>query len=106
MQRSFEKTSQNPAAESKSTLTLVTPLNSRVTGHPEVCGPLVSLGEASIRAARPETQHLFRCAGLRARIGNAGDHPSSVDTNQIEQVCAAVIDLSIDQKVEWRPHHG
>ena len=54
----------------------------------------------------PEAQPSFRGAGLRAGIGNARDHPSSVDANQIEQVCSAVIDLLIDPKVERRPHHG
>jgi hypothetical protein len=48
----------------------------------------------------------FRGAGLRTGIGNARDYPSSVHTDQIEQICSAVIDLPIDQKVERCPHHG
>ena len=54
----------------------------------------------------PKGETSFRGACLRPGIGNARNHPSSVDTNHVEQVCSAVIDLPIDQKIERRPHHG
>ena len=60
----------------------------------------------SIRATLPETQPVISLNKSSFRIRNARDHPSSVDTNKIEQVCATVIDLPIDEKMERGPHHG
>jgi len=54
----------------------------------------------------PNRKTSFRGASFGTGIGNARDHPPSVDMNQVEQVCSAVIDLPIDQKVERSPHHG
>jgi len=48
----------------------------------------------------------FRGAVLLPGIGNARDYPSSVHTDQVEQICSAVIDFPIDEKIERRPHHG
>jgi hypothetical protein len=53
-----------------------------------------------------EARALFRRAVFCAGVGDAGDHPFSVDANHIEEICSAVIDFSIDQKVEWRPYDG
>lgn len=39
-------------------------------------------------------------------VGDAGNHPFSVLTDEIEEICSAVIDLAVDQKVERGPDYG
>ncbi len=48
---------------------------------------------------------LLAVAVFAAGVCDAGDDPFAVDTNEIEQVGAAVVDFAVRQEFERSPHH-
>jgi hypothetical protein len=49
---------------------------------------------------------LFSRAVVAAGVGDAGDEPLAVLTDEVEEVGAAVLDFAVDEEVEGRPDNG